>query len=274
MIQLPGLPLRRLEPDVAPYAVIDGGSPRRWQLAAIKRLRLNVHVLQLPSGVDGLDFLRPLGPQGVQRLVVSDYACEDVSALSELSGLRSLTLQTAPRRGLQALAGLSALQEYGGAWFEGLDPLLASPVLRVLYLDGPPADLARRLTAPLRRLRLDGAKKLSAVPALSNASELERLDIAGGGALDVAPVQAYTGLTELAVYGRTPLVGLDALTLLPVLRRLQLEECYAFDVEALAGLGLRWLSVVGRPASFEPNVLTRLSQLSVPDLHLPQPLIS
>ncbi|MEJ5946886.1 hypothetical protein WDZ17_16445, partial [Pseudokineococcus basanitobsidens] len=158
----------------------------------------------------------------------------------------------------------STLREYVGPWFPALDTVLASPALTTLMLEQPPRDLAARLTAPLIDLRLLSARKLATVPELACVDTLTTLEIAGGKALDLTGIAAYTRLASLSLYGRTPLTSFAELTRSPTLRRLILEECYFVDdIQALEQLTLDELRIVGRPESLDPHFLRTARKLGV-----------
>ncbi|NNH22609.1 hypothetical protein [Pseudokineococcus marinus] len=248
-----------------PHVVVAGGAtPRPWYLSALTRATKRAAVLQMPEGHHGLDWLTPIAGR-LEELLVFDYECDDLSALQHFTNLRSLTLVGRPHPMSPPLTQTaSTLREYAGPWFPALDPVLASPTLRGLTLEQPPADLTARLTAPLQDLRLLSARKLTTVPVLACVDTLASLEIAGGRDLDLAGVTAYTQLTSLFLHGRTPLTSFADLTRSPRLRRLLLEECYAVDdIDALQQLSLDELRIVGRPESLDTHFLRTARGLGV-----------
>ncbi len=243
--------------------------PRSWQLRLLAGCIRGVVVHDVGSGVPDLEWLAPLAPT-LRRLRLVDFV-EDIGAVATMTSLEDLAVQYAPSRGGQGLRD-HHLRRYEGPWFNGLGPALSSPSLVEVELRQPPRELAKWLTAPLQRLRLLGARKLAAVPGLECRTTLRDLEIAGGRELDLAPLAQYTALEELVIYGRTPLTGMAVLRQCPALRRLELEECYAFDdIAALEDLPLTTLHVIGRAESLGSDVLDRLRRLPIQELRTPQP---
>lgn len=226
----------------------------------------------MPEGHDGLDWLSPIASR-VEELSVFGHGCKDLRSLEHFTHLQTLTLTERPHDTSPPLDQVaSTMRNYGGPWFPALDPVLASPSLRTLMLEQPPRDLASRLSAPLRHLRLLSARKLAAVPTLACADTLTSLEIAGGRALDLTGIAEYTGLASLTLYGRTPLTSFDELARCPVLRRLVVEECYAVDdIDALRRLMLDELRIIGRPESLDPGFLRTARDLDVRMFSAPDP---
>ena len=251
-------------------AVIEGRLPSLRLLQLLVRAGLGVHVLRMPEGERTLAFLAPLGPS-LRKLVITDHQCEDMSAVAALSGLEELALTPAPAGAPGTLKGLPRLRKYAGPWSETLGPVLASDSLVDLTLERPPRDLAGRLTAPLQTLRVLSARKLTALPDLACRSTLQMCEIAGGRDLDLAGIERYRQLQHLKIYGRTPVTSSIALTQCVALRRLHLEECYRLDdPSALEALKLDEFLLVGRPESFDPEVLTRAHRVRARKLDLPR----
>lgn len=245
--------------------VVDGGAaPRPGYLSALALTTKRVAVLQMPEGHHDLNWLTPIAGR-VRELLVLGYECEDLTALQHFSRLRSLTLAKRPHPKSPPLTQMaSTLRKYAGPWFPALDPVLASPALRDLMLEQPPRDLTACLTAPLQHLRLLSARKLATVPVLACVDTLTSLEIAGGRDLDLTGVSAYTVLSSLSLYGRTPLTSVAELTRSATLRRLLLEECYSVDdIDALKQLSLAELRIVGRPESLDPYFLSTARELGV-----------
>ncbi len=253
--------------------VVDGGAaPHPQYLRALMRVTRRVSVLQMPKGHDGLDWLAPIASR-VEELAVLGYGCDDLRALEHFTHLQTLTLTERPHATSPPLDQVAAtVRDYSGPWFPGLDPILASPSLLTLMLEQPPRDLANRLNAPLRHLRLLSARRLAGVPALACANTVESLEIAGSNALDLTGIADYTGMTSLTLYGRTPLTSFDELAGCPALRRLFVEDCYAVDdIDALRRLRLDELRIVGRPESLDPNFLRTARDLDVRRFSAPDP---
>lgn len=245
--------------------VVDGGAaPRPGYLSALALTTKRVVILEMPEGHHDLDWLTPIADR-VSELLVLGYGCKDLTALQHFTCLQSLTLVERPHPKSPPLTQTaSTLRKYAGPWFPALDPVLASPVLRDLTLEQPPRDLTARLTAPLEHLRLLSARKLATVPVLACADTLTSLEIAGGRDLDLNGVSAYTVLSSLSLYGRTPLTTFADLTRSATLRRLLLEKCYAVDdIDALKQLSLAELRIVGRPESLDPYFLRTARELGV-----------
>ena len=252
--------------------VVDGGpAARPSHLRALARVTNRVAVLQMPQAHDSLDWLLPIAPQ-VEQLAVFD-TCQDLSALQHFPRLQNLTLRFQPHAKTSPMERQAVtLHEYSGPWFPALDLVLASPVLTTLTLEQPPHDVATRATAPLQRLRLLSAHKLAAVPALACTTTLTSLEIAGGKALDLTGITAYTRLASLDLYGRTPLTSFAELARCPSLRRLFLEECYAVDdIDALRRLTLDELRIVGRPENLDPDFLRTARNLGIRRFSAPRP---
>lgn len=258
------------------HVLVDGGvAPHAGLLRNLARVSGRVSVRQLPEGHDGLDWLTPIAPH-VEELAVHDHGCKDLGALEHFTRLQTLLLIGRPHRASPPLTKVaSTLREYGGPWFPALDIVLASRVLQVLMLEQPPRDLGSRLSAPLKQLRLLGARELTSVPVLSCTQTLLSLAISGGQAFDLTGVAAYMSLTRLDLHGRTPLTSFDELVGCASLRRLSLEECYTVDdVEALRQLTLDELRIIGPPERMDPELLSTARDLGVRKFSAPRTTVA
>ncbi len=248
--------------------VFDGEMPHAWQLRMLAGRVAAVHVNLMPPGRRDLAWLSPLG-SSVRLLDVMDQ-CDDISGLEEFADLESLSLRFRPRTGHEALRRLSELRSYEGPWFEALSPVLRSPRLTELELHQPPRDLEVHVRAPLRRLRLLGAGRLSSLAVMPCHASLEYLEVAGGKEFDLSRVGGYSVLEEVVVYGRTPLTGVRALRHCKALRSVVFEDCYSIDdASVFQHLELERLAVIGRAESMDPQLLDRLRSLKVKKLIVP-----
>lgn len=198
----------------------------------------------------------------LRRLNLGYNRISDVSALAGLTKLEVLQLSGNPVSDLSPLAGLTALTGLlvRDASVADVAPLADLPLLLLDLSSNAVADLspleASRLSRTLRHLSL-GANRLSDISALASFGGLSRLELAGNGIPDIAPLAGLGSLRHLSlsdnvianVGALSGLTGLDALFLnrnriadigplagMERLSRLFLAENLISDVGPLSGL--------------------------------------
>ncbi|MFN3202709.1 MAG: leucine-rich repeat domain-containing protein [Bradymonadia bacterium] len=142
---------------------------------------------------------------------------EDLTPLSALKSLESLTLVSAKPRTLKPLAALKLLTHLviDNSDVQNLEGLQGCTALKVLSLDG----------AGIREIK-----------PLAGLSQLTQLNLAGNRLKDLSPLAGKKALTELDVSFNPRLVDLEPLAETPALERLRARMTAVASVEPLLKL--------------------------------------
>jgi hypothetical protein len=212
------------------------------------------------SAVDSLDFLES-ARDSLTHLIVTNLQIRDVSAISRLERLRSLTLRTGKlRRGVDVSP--TELEYLALDWSVKLEALLSSPQLRDLAINSPPPDV------PVAGMRLDMLMLKGVRAVRLPAVHVETLVIARGVRRgNISGLQEVQGLRDLTLDGVVPADLPDRPTpAFAGLRRLVLEDCRNIpSLLPFADAELDELIVVGDVAVQDGS----LDRLTARKSHLP-----
>ncbi|NKB60794.1 MAG: hypothetical protein GKR95_01190 [Gammaproteobacteria bacterium] len=218
-------------PDNAPQEMLT------FSLGDIKILNDEIHNLDL-GGTQISDISALSDLIALQSLTLWNTQISDISALSGLIGLQTLDLEGTKISDISALSGLIALRnlDLEGTQISDISALNGLIALQRLTLGGTQITDISALSdlIALQSLTLEGTQ-ISDVSALSGLVALQRLTLGGTQISDISALSGLIALRSLDLEG-TQISDISALSDLIALRSLTLWNTQISDIRALSGL--------------------------------------
>lgn len=239
------------------YTAIDGADLSALTAAKIRHVTKSVHIISMPPGCNSLDFLEPVG-HVLERIVVTDWGCEDARILANFPALADIDLLTTNLTYDVGLESAPALKRFIGQGSRFYRSAWRNPSVRELGIDHASSDMLEAIAHPslLTSLSHLSARNVDRLPA--EFDSLQTFELHGAREFDLASLAAT--ISSLRFTSVKSFTNGDHLAQLNKLRSIYFFDSGRVDSHSpwLSNLQIESGEVFGPPFPFRRSELNAL----------------